>query len=65
MDVDSDWVTIGRPRVRLRSPRGFPTEGMRLAVGVMCVAIQNNMSALARLVDVAVRKEKSYELSFD
>lgn len=63
MDFDSDWLTLGRHRVRLRSARGFPTEGMRLAVDVMRLAIENNMSARARLVDVAVREEKSYELS--
>jgi hypothetical protein len=63
MEFDSDWLTLGRHRVRLRSPRGFPTEGMRTAVDVMHLAIENNMSARARLVDAAVREEKTYELS--
>jgi hypothetical protein len=63
MDFNSDWLTLGRHRVRLRSSRGFPTEGMRTAVDVMRLAIENNMSARARLVDVTVREEKSYELS--
>ena len=63
MDFDSDWLTLGRHRVHLRSPRGFPTESMRTAADVMRLAIENNMSARARLVDVAVREEKSYDLS--
>ncbi|MGF6768680.1 hypothetical protein P3T18_001150 [Paraburkholderia sp. GAS199] len=63
MDFDSDWMTLGRHRVRLRSPRGFPTERMRMGLDVMRLAIENNMSARARLVDVAVREEKTYELS--
>ncbi|MFM0204904.1 hypothetical protein PQR53_34340 [Paraburkholderia fungorum] len=63
MEFDSDWVTLGRHRVRLRSPQGFPTEGMRTAVDVMRLAIENNMSARARLVEAAVREEKTYELS--
>jgi hypothetical protein len=32
---------------------GFLAEGMRSAAGVMCIAIENNMSARARLVEVA------------
>jgi hypothetical protein len=36
---------------------------MRLAVDVMCVAIENNTSARGRLVDIAVGEEKSYGLS--
>ena len=63
MDFDSDWITLGGHRVRLRSPRGFPTEGMRTAADVMRVAIENNMSARARLVDVTLREGKSYDLS--
>jgi hypothetical protein len=62
MDFDSDWITLGRHRVRLRSPRGFPTQGMRTAVDVMRLAIENNMSARARLVDVTLREGKSYDL---
>ena len=63
MEFDSDWLTLGRHRVCLRSPRGFPTEGMRTAVDVIRIAIENNMSARARLVDVAVREEKAYDIS--
>ncbi|MDQ0624808.1 hypothetical protein QFZ39_004083 [Paraburkholderia graminis] len=63
MEFDSDWLTLGRHRVSLRSPRGFPTEGMRTAVDVIRIAIENNMSARARLVDVAVREEKTYDVS--
>ncbi|WP_027209814.1 hypothetical protein [Burkholderia sp. WSM2232] len=63
MEFDSDWLTLGRHRVCLRSPGGFPTESMRTAVDVIRIAIENNMSARARLVDVAVREEQSYDIS--
>jgi hypothetical protein len=63
MEFDSDWLTLGRHRVYLRSPGGFPTEAMRTAVDVIRMAIENNMSARARLVDVTVREEKSYDVS--
>jgi hypothetical protein len=36
---------------------------MRTAVDVIRIAIENNMSARARLVDVPVREEKSYDVS--
>ena len=45
MEFDSDWLTLGRHRVRLRSTRGFPTESMRSVAEVVRLAIDNNMSA--------------------
>jgi hypothetical protein len=36
---------------------------MRTAVDVIRIAIENNMSARARLVDVAVREEQAYDIS--
>jgi hypothetical protein len=54
MEFDSDWLTLGRHRVRLRSGRGFPTETMRNVAEVVRLAIDNNMSARARLVLMAL-----------
>jgi hypothetical protein len=45
MEFSSDWLTLGRHRVRLRSTRGFPTETMRSVAEVVRLAIDNNMSA--------------------
>jgi len=63
MDFNNDWLTLGRHRVRLSSTKGFPTETMRTAVDVIRLAIDSNMSARARLVEVALRRENSYEVS--
>ena len=61
MEFAYDWLTLGRHRIRLHSTRGFPTETMRTAVEVIRLAIDNNMSARARLVEVVCRQEKIYE----
>jgi hypothetical protein len=63
MEFDTDWLTLGPHRVRLRSTRGFPTEAMRKAVEVVRIAVDNNMSARARLVEVVCRQEKIYEVT--
>lgn len=63
MEFDSDWITLGRHRVRLRSTRGFPTETMRTVVEVVRLAIDSNMSARARLVEVVFRQEQTYEIA--
>jgi len=63
MEFEYDWLTLGRHRIRLRSPKGFPTETMRTAVQVIRLAIDNNMSARARIVEVVARKEATYEVS--
>jgi hypothetical protein len=62
MEFDTDWLTLGRHRVRLRSTKGFPTETMRTVVEVVRLAIDNNMSARARLVEVVCRQEKTYDV---
>ena len=63
MEFEYDWLTLGRHRIRLRSTKGFPTETMRTAVQVIRFAIDNNMSARARMVEVVARKESTYEVA--
>jgi hypothetical protein len=56
-----EWLTQGKHRVRLRSTRGFPTE--TLVADVARLAIENNMSARARLVEVVFRdQDKAYDI---
>ncbi|KWB45769.1 hypothetical protein [Burkholderia ubonensis] len=62
MEFDTDWLTLGRHRIRLRSTKGFPTEMMRTVTEVVRLAIDNNMSARARLVEVVCRQEKTYDV---
>ncbi|RQT08183.1 hypothetical protein [Burkholderia contaminans] len=62
MEFDTDWLTLGRHRIRLRSTRGFPTESMRTVAEVCRLAIDNNMSARARLVEVVCRQEMTYDI---
>lgn len=63
MEFEYDWLTLGRHRIRLRSTKGFPTETTRTAVEVIRLAIDNNMSARARLVEVIFRQESAYEIA--
>ncbi|MDN7856267.1 hypothetical protein [Burkholderia cepacia] len=62
MEFDTDWLTLGRHRIRLRSTKGFPTETMRTVTEVVRLAIDNNMSARARLVEVVCRYEQTYDV---
>lgn len=62
MEFDTDWLTLGRHRLRLRSTKGFPTETMRSVAKVVRFAIDNNMSARARLVEVVCQQEKTYDV---
>lgn len=62
MEFDSDWLTLGRHRVRLRSTRGFPTEMMRTVADVVRLAVENNMSARARLVEIVFQQE-TYDIA--
>ena len=39
MEFDSDWLTLGRHRVRLRSTKGYPTE------------LMHSVAQIVRLVD--------------
>jgi hypothetical protein len=52
MEFNSNWLTIGKHRIRLRSDKGFPTETMHSMAELVKLAIENNMSARARLVEV-------------
>ncbi|MFM0175850.1 hypothetical protein [Paraburkholderia sediminicola] len=63
MEFDSDWLTLGRHRVRLRSTRGFPTESMHSVAEVVRVAIDNNMSARARLVEIVLQRDQTYDVA--
>jgi hypothetical protein len=62
MEFSSDWLTLGRHRIRLRSTKGFPTEAMRSVAEVVQLAIDNNMSARARLVEIVFQQEKTYDV---
>ena len=63
MEFRSDWITLGRHRARLRSSKGFPTEAMRSVAEVVRLAIDNNMSARARLVEILFEQERTYEIA--
>ncbi|CAH2808938.1 MAG: FIG00458719: hypothetical protein [uncultured Paraburkholderia sp.] len=52
---------LGWHRIRLRSSKGFPTETMRSVAEVVRLAIDNNMSARARLVEIVFQREKTYD----
>ena len=62
MEFDSDWLTLGRHRFRLRSTKSFPTETMRSVAEVVRLAIDNNMSARARLVELIQEEENTYNV---
>jgi hypothetical protein len=63
MEFNSDWLTLGKNRVRLRSTSGFPAETMRNMADVVKLAIENNMSARARLVEIVFQLERTYEIA--
>lgn len=64
VEFDSDWLTLGKHRVRLRCTRGFPSERTRSVAELAKIAVENNLSAAARLVEVtAGRGEKSYTIT--
>ncbi|KAI3597215.1 hypothetical protein D8I24_6881 (plasmid) [Cupriavidus necator H850] len=63
MEFDSEWLTLGKHRVRLRCARGFPTERTRSVAELARIAIENNLSAGARLVEVTGEGEKAYMIS--
>jgi hypothetical protein len=63
MEFETEWKTIGRHRVRLHATRGFPTETLHTVADVARMAIENNMSARARLVEVVYRDgDKTYDI---
>jgi hypothetical protein len=63
MEFEYDWLTLGRHRLRLRSTKGFPTEAMRTAAEIIRLAVDSNMSARARLVEVTFREESAYDIA--
>jgi hypothetical protein len=63
MEFDSDWLTVGKHRIRLRSVKGFPTETLQSMAELVKLAIDNNMSARARLVEIVLQEEQTYDIA--
>nr|WP_315591862.1 hypothetical protein [uncultured Cupriavidus sp.] len=63
MEFDSDWITLGPHRVRLRCVRGFPTDKMRNLAELARIAVEHNMSAAARLLEVVADRANAYTIS--
>ncbi|SDP68825.1 hypothetical protein SAMN04488595_116101 [Ralstonia sp. 25mfcol4.1] len=63
MEFDTDWMTLGPHRIRLRCVRGFPTEKMRSIAELARLAIEHNMSAAARLLEVVADRSNAYSIS--
>jgi len=54
---------LGKHRIRLHGTRGFPTGTMHTMVDVARLAIENNMSARARLVEMIIATpDKAYDI---
>lgn len=63
MEFETEWKTLGKHRVRLHATRGFPTETLHTVADVARLAIENNMSARARLVEVVYRDpDNAYDI---
>jgi hypothetical protein len=63
VEFETEWKTPGKHRVRLHATRGFPTEALHTATDVARLAIENNTSARARLVEVVYRdQDKAYDV---
>jgi hypothetical protein len=63
VEFDTEWKTLGKHRVRLHSTCGFPTETLRTVADIARLAIESNMSARARLVEVIYRDpDKAYDI---
>lgn len=63
MEFDTDWMTLGTHRIRLRCVRGFPTEKMRTIAELTRIAVEHNMSAAARLLEVVADRSNAYWIS--
>jgi len=63
MEFETDWITLGPHRIRLRCVRGFPTEKMRCIAELTRIAIEHNMSAAARLLEVVADRSNAYSIS--
>jgi hypothetical protein len=62
MEFDSEWLTLGKHRVQLKCARGFPTERTRSVAELAKIAIENNLSARARLVQVVMAQGETYSI---
>jgi hypothetical protein len=63
LEFETEWKTLGKHRVRLHATRGFPTETLHTVADCARLAIENNMSARARLVEVVCRDQnKAYDI---
>jgi hypothetical protein len=62
MEYSSEWLTLGRHRLRRRSTKGFPTATMRGVAEIASLAIDNSMSARARLIEIIFQQEKTYDI---
>jgi hypothetical protein len=63
MDLNLDCLTLGRHRVRLPSTKGLPAETMRSAAELVRLAIDNNMSARAWLVEIVFQQEQTDDIA--
>lgn len=63
MEFDTDWITLGPHRVRLRCVRGFPTEKMQSIAELARIAIEHNMSSAARLLEVVADRSNAYTIN--
>jgi hypothetical protein len=63
MEFDTDWRTLGSHRIKLRSTKGFPTEILHQVAEVARLAVDHNMSARARIVEIVLRQEKVYDIT--
>jgi len=63
MDFDTDWITLGPQRLRLRCVRGFPTEKLRSVAELARIAVEHNMSAAARVLEVVADRANGYSIS--
>jgi len=63
VEFDTDWRTPGKHRIKLRSTKGFPTELMQQIAELTRLAVDDNMSARARIVEIVFRHEKAYDIT--
>jgi hypothetical protein len=63
VEFDTEWRTLGKHRTKLRSIKGFPTEVMQQVAELTRLAVDNNMSARARVVEIVFRHEKAYDIT--
>ncbi|WP_137927059.1 hypothetical protein [Cupriavidus sp. 2SB] len=63
MEFDTDWITLGPHRIRLRCVRGFPTEKMRSIAELARIGVEHNMSAAARVLEVVADRSNSYSIN--